>query len=74
MRSTGPCSNDLTDSVDVRLDVWRKPSLGSHVGYVVAHDHVDLLNVNTSSDDVGSDEDFRLAFSEAVEDLVSVCG
>ena len=61
----------LTDPVNISLDIRPEIPGRSHVGYIVIDDHVDLLNIDTSSDDVGSDEYLGLAVSEIIEDLVS---
>jgi len=60
--------------VNIRLDIGLEISTGSKVGYIVVHDHVDLLNIDTSSDDVGSNEDFGLAVPESIEDFISLIG
>jgi hypothetical protein len=64
----------LTNSVDVRLDIRLIVPTGSEVGYIVVYDHVDLLNIDTSSDDIGSDENFGLAVPESIEDTISLVG
>ena len=38
---------------------------------VIIDDHVDLHDIDTPRDNVGSDEDFRLAVSEGFHDCVS---
>lgn len=48
------------------------PSCGSRIRYIVIDDHVDLLDIDTSSYDVGSDENLGLAVSETIENLVSL--
>jgi hypothetical protein len=60
--------------VDISLDIRLVISTGSEVGYIVIHDHIDLLNIDTSSDDVGGDEDFGLAVSESIENPISLVG
>jgi hypothetical protein len=62
----------LTNSVDISLDIRFEVPTRSKVGNIVIDDHVDLLNIDTSSDDVGSDEDFGFTVPKLVEDLVSL--
>jgi len=58
--------------MDVSLDVWPKVPLRSQIGHVIVDHHIHLLNVDTSSDDIGCDEDFGLPVPEAVKDIVSL--
>jgi hypothetical protein len=60
--------------VDISLDIRLVISTGSEVGYIVIYDHVHLLNIDTSSDDVGSNENFGLAVSESIENPISLVG
>lgn len=62
----------LTDSVNISLDIGSELALGAHDGHVVVDDHVDLLNVDTPSDDVGRDEDFGLSITESVQNRISL--
>ena len=58
--------------MDVGLNIRPEISTRSEVGYIVVDDHVDLLDIDSSSDDVGGDEDFGFTVPEFVEDLVSL--
>lgn len=58
--------------MDISLDVRSELAFGSHDRDVVVDDHVDLLNVDTPSDDVGCDEDLGLAVTEPVQDRISL--
>jgi hypothetical protein len=58
----------LTDSVEIRLYVWLS---SSREGHVIVDDHVDLLDVDPSGDDVGRDEDLCLPVTESVDGGVS---
>jgi hypothetical protein len=60
--------------VDISLDIRLVVPTGSEVGYIVIYDHVNLLNIDTSSDDVGGDEDFGLAVPESIENPISLVG
>jgi hypothetical protein len=57
-RSAG--TSGTTDSVDVILDVVR---------HVVVDDNFDVLNIQTTSGDIGGDENRLTAFTELTEDL-----
>src|ERR1700712_2525922 len=39
---------------------------------IIVDDHVDLRYIDTSCDDVGSDENLRLALSETIDNGVSI--
>lgn len=58
--------------MDVGLDIWLKVEFWAEDRNIVIDDHVDLLNIDSSSDYVGRDKDFGLAVSERVEDSISV--
>jgi len=60
--------------VDISFDIGLEISTGAKVGYIVVYNHVDLLNIDTSSDDVGSNEDFGLTVPESIEDFISLIG
>ena len=58
--------------MDVGLDIRPEITIRSQIGYIVVDNHVDLLDIDTSSDDIGGNEDFGLAVSESIEDVISV--
>ena len=58
--------------MDVGLDIRPEITIRSQIGYIVVDNHVDLLDIDTSSDDVGGNQDFSLAVSESIEDVISV--
>ena len=62
----------LTDPVNVSLNVRLKAAFGTCIRHIIVDDHVDLLNVDTSRNDIGSDENFGFAVSESVENRVSL--
>lgn len=58
--------------MDVGLDIRPEITIRAQIGYIVVDNHVDLLDIDTSSDDVRGNEDFGLAVSESIEDVISV--
>ena len=60
--------------MDVGLDIRLEISRRTHIGYIVVDNHVDLLNIDSSSDDIGRDENLGLAVSETIEDIISFVG
>jgi hypothetical protein len=61
-----------TDTMDIRLNVRPEPSLWTQIGDVVIDDHVHLLNIDSTRDDVRRDEDLCLAVTEIVQDAIAV--
>ena len=57
--------------MDIRFDVRCELTLRTEIGDVVVDYHVNLLDIYPTRDDIGGDEDFGLAVSEAVEDIVT---
>ena len=64
----------LTDSVDISLDIRLEISARSKIGYIVIDDHVDLLDIDTSSDDIGSNEYLGLPVPERIENSITLVG
>jgi len=50
--------------VDISLDVWLEIKLWTKDWYIVINDHVDLLNIDTSGNDIGGDQDLCLGVTE----------
>lgn len=63
----------LTDTVDVSLDIGTT-SARSQVGHVIVNNHVHSRNIDTSSNDVGSNENLGLTIPEAVKDSITFLG
>lgn len=57
--------------MNVILHVRLKPIIPVPIGDIIVHHHVDLLNVDPSSNDVRRNEDLCLAVSEPVQRSVS---
>jgi hypothetical protein len=57
--------------VDVGFNVGLEAKFGSEDRNIVVDYHVDLLDVDTSGDDIGRDEHLCLAVPERIENLVS---
>lgn len=57
--------------MDVGFNVGLEAKFGSEDGNIVIDNHVDLLNVDPSRDDIGRDEHLCLAVPERIEDFVS---
>ena len=58
--------------MDVGLDIRPEITVRSQIGYIVVDNHVDLLDIDTPSNDVGGDQDFGFTVSESIEDVISV--
>jgi hypothetical protein len=58
--------------VNISLDVRLEIKLWSKDWYIVINDHVDLLDIDTSGNDVGGDQDLCLGVTEGIEDPISV--
>jgi len=60
--------------MNIGLDIWPLV-LGLatlvHEWQIIVYDHVDLKYVDTSGDDVGSDQDLLATFTEVVDDRVA---
>lgn len=63
----------LTDTMDVGLDV-RATTPRSQIGHVVVDNHVHSRDIDTSSNDVGGDENLGLTIPEAVKDSITFLG
>jgi hypothetical protein len=77
LRAVGPPDGEIgslkrTDTMDIRLNVRPEPSLWTQIGDVVIDDHVHLLNIDSTRDDVRRDEDLCLAVTEIVQDAIAV--
>jgi hypothetical protein len=53
--------------VQIGLNIHMPSSFRPKIGNIVIDNHVDLLNIDTSGDDVGCDEDLRLTVSKAIQ-------
>jgi hypothetical protein len=60
--------------VDVGLNIGLEAAFGTQVWHVVIHDHVDLLDVDTTGHHVGGDQDLGFTVPEPIEDAVTVLG
>lgn len=59
--------------MDVGLDIGTT-SARSQVGHVIVYNHVHSRDIDTPSNDVGSNENLGLTVSEAVEDSITFLG
>jgi hypothetical protein len=57
--------------VDISLEIRPEPIRSICDGYIIVDDHVNLLNIDTSGNDVGGDKNFGFRISEPIENGIS---